>query len=48
MIEDVERDEYLEKGGWEVLRFPNHQIITKSDFVIKRILDQIKKNHSEA
>ena len=43
VIEDVERDEYLkDKEGWEVLRFPNHQVITKSTFVIKTILDKIK------
>ena len=43
VIEDIERDEYLTKKGWEVLRFPNHQIITKIDFVIKEILKKIKK-----
>ncbi|MCK4904635.1 DUF559 domain-containing protein [bacterium] len=43
VIEDIERDEYLVKEGWEVLRFPNHQIITKIDFVIKEILEKIKK-----
>jgi len=43
VIEDIERDEYLKNEGWEVLRFPNHQIITKSDFVIENILDRIKK-----
>jgi very-short-patch-repair endonuclease len=43
VIEDIERDEYLKnKEGWEILRFPNHQIIGKSDFVIKKILDKIK------
>lgn len=44
VIEDIERDEYLKKEGWEVLRFPNHQIIIKPDFVIKRILDKIKND----
>lgn len=43
VIEDIERDEYLAKEGWEVLRFPNHQVITKIDFVIKEILEKIKK-----
>nr|MBN2276154.1 AAA family ATPase [candidate division Zixibacteria bacterium] len=45
VIEDIERDEYLkDKEGWEVIRFPNHQIITKSNFVIEKILDKIKKD----
>jgi len=46
VIEDIERDEYLKKEGWEVLRFPNHQIITKPNFVIKRILDKMKNDSS--
>jgi len=43
VIEDVERDEHLKKEGWEVLRFPNHQIITRSDCVIGDILRRIKE-----
>jgi len=48
VIEDVERDEFLKKEGWEVLRFPNHQIITKLKFVIETILSKIKKRDGQS
>jgi superfamily I DNA and/or RNA helicase len=41
VIEDVERDEYLEKEGWLVLRFPNHEILSQTDGVIERILKSL-------
>ena len=39
VIEDIERDEYLEKRGWTILRFPNYEIFTNIDVVINKILD---------
>lgn len=47
VIEDVQRDEFLKKEGWEVLRFPNHQIITKLKFVIETILSKINKRNGQ-
>lgn len=41
VIEDVERDAYLKKEGWSVLRFPNHQIVTDMDSVLDEILEAI-------
>lgn len=38
VIEDVERDEFLKKEGWEILRFPNHKILSQTDKVINDIL----------
>lgn len=39
VIEDIERDSYLKKQGWEILRFQNHEIISN----INRVLDIIKE-----
>ena len=41
VIEDVERDEYLRREGWRVLRFPNNRIIMKPRAVVKKIVDEI-------
>ena len=41
VLDDIERDEYLKKRKWEVLRFPNHQIFTRIDFVVNMILTKI-------
>ena len=41
VIEDVERDEFLKKMGWEILRFPNHRILNESDKVLNEILENI-------
>jgi len=38
IIDDVERDAFMEKEGWEVLRFPNHRIISQTDEVIRDII----------
>jgi len=40
VLEDIERDEFLKKEGWEILRFPNHKILSKAD----RVLEDIVKN----
>ena len=42
ILEDVERDEFLNKEGWTVLRFPNHRILNDLDKVINRILVSLK------
>ena len=38
VIEDVERDEYLRKEGWKVIRFPNYRILLEPDDVVQEIL----------
>jgi len=39
VIEDVERDEFLKKEGWTVLRFPNHQILSNIKDVEEKIIN---------
>jgi len=39
VLEDVERDEFLKKEGWEVIRFPNHRILCEPEAVLGEILD---------
>jgi superfamily I DNA and/or RNA helicase len=41
IIEDVERDRFLEKEGWEILRFSNHKILSQINTVIKEILNNL-------
>jgi len=43
VIEDIERDYFLEKREWEVLRFPNYQIFIN----INKVIDKIKKSMKE-
>jgi very-short-patch-repair endonuclease len=38
VLEDIERDEFLKKEGWEILRFPNHKILSQADRVIDDIM----------
>jgi len=38
VIEDVERDVFLVKEKWEVLRFPNYRILLEPDDVVQEIL----------
>ena len=42
VLEDVERDSFLQKEGWEVLRFPNHTILSEPNKVIEDILNRMK------
>lgn len=42
VIEDVERDYFLKNEGWEVIRFPNHKILSKPDKVKSEILEKLK------
>jgi superfamily I DNA and/or RNA helicase len=42
VIEDVARDEFLEKEGWMILRFPNHKILSDTNAVITKILDFLR------
>lgn len=44
VIEDVERDEFLKKEGWEVIRFPNHRILCEAEAVVGEILDYLQMN----
>ena len=41
VLEDVERDEFLEKEGWQVLRFPNHKTLSQPNVVLEHILRNI-------
>ena len=41
VLEDVERDDFLEKEGWKVLRFPNHKILSQTNVVIEDILKNL-------
>ena len=38
VIEDVDRDEFLRKEKWEVLRFPNYRILLEPEDVVQEIL----------
>jgi len=38
VIEDVERDQFLQHEGWEVIRFPNYRILLEPDVVVQEIL----------
>ena len=42
VLEDVERDDFLKKEGWEVLRFPNHRILSQTKTVVGSILNSVK------
>jgi very-short-patch-repair endonuclease len=42
VLEDVERDNFLEKEGWKVLRFSNHKILSQTNLVIEDILNLLK------
>lgn len=41
VLEDVERDEFLKREGWEVLRFPNHKVLSQTNMVIEEILKNL-------
>lgn len=41
VLEDVERDDFLKKEGWEVLRFPNHKVLSQTNIVIEEILKNL-------
>lgn len=41
VLEDVERDNFLEKEGWKVLRFPNHKVLSQTDMVLEDILQNL-------
>jgi len=41
VLEDVERDIFLRKEGWEVIRIPNHYILNNPKNVIKYIIKRL-------
>ena len=41
VLEDVERDIFLEKEGWKVLRFPNHKVLSRTNIVLENILKNL-------
>ena len=43
VLEDVERDDFLQKEGWEVIRFPNHKILSQTNIVVEDILNLLKE-----
>lgn len=43
VLEDVERDGFLQKEGWKVLRFPNHKILSQTNVVLEYILRNIQE-----
>ncbi len=45
VLEDVERDDFLKKEGWEVLRFPNHRILSQTKTVVESILSSVKADN---
>ena len=48
VLEDVERDEFLKKEGWEVIRFPNHRILCEPEVIVREVLDLLNDNrHNE-
>lgn len=42
VLEDVERDEFLKKEGWEIVRFPNHRILSDVGTVVQDVLKLLK------
>ncbi|PJA02131.1 hypothetical protein COX73_02390 [bacterium (Candidatus Gribaldobacteria) CG_4_10_14_0_2_um_filter_36_18] len=43
VLEDVERDEFLTKEGWRVMRFPNYLVLSQPAYVIEKIIDSLKR-----
>jgi len=41
VLEDVERDDFLKKEGWEVIRFSNHRILAQTNMVLEDILKNL-------
>lgn len=44
IIEDVERDSFMEDNGWKVIRIPNYKIVSDIDCVVKEVMKIIKKS----
>ncbi|MFQ6069854.1 MAG: AAA domain-containing protein [Candidatus Aminicenantales bacterium] len=42
VLGDVERDEFLKKEGWVIIRFSNHRILSQTNMVIEDILNLLK------
>ncbi len=41
VLEDIERDEFLKKEGWNVLRFPNFMVLSDMPKTIERLLTEL-------
>lgn len=41
VLEDVERDEFLKKEGWKILRFPNYMVLSEMSKVIDKLLAEL-------
>ena len=42
VLEDVERDEFIKKEGWEIMRFPNYRILSDMPNVINELLVKLE------
>ncbi|MFC1670112.1 AAA domain-containing protein, partial [Spirochaetota bacterium] len=40
-LEDIERDDFLENEGWDVMRFANHKILSQPEVVIDEIIQNL-------
>jgi len=43
VVEDVERDIFLKKEGWSVLRFPNHMVLSAMPKIIYKLLSVLNE-----
>ncbi len=41
VVEDIERDNFLKKNKWEILRFPNHKVLSQTNTVFEDILKNL-------
>jgi very-short-patch-repair endonuclease len=42
VLEDIERDKFLrEKEGWEILRFPNHRVLSEMPKIVEELLIEL-------
>jgi len=42
VLEDVARDDFLKKEGWEIIRFSNHRILAQTNTVVDDILNLLR------
>jgi very-short-patch-repair endonuclease len=48
ILQDAERDAWLQAGGWRVLRFPNDLVIGGGDLILQEIRRAIEGLRGEA
>ena len=42
IVEDVDRDAFLIKDGWRVLRFANHRVLSEMPMILEELLMELK------